>query len=92
MGRCRPLQSNKKFGVGKVPSEDDMKAFISYTRSKDQFGVVSTLHNKLENELSLLDPQGEIFRDVNGLMPGDEFRSFARSSSKSFPWRTFWLS
>src|ERR1700741_5292701 len=51
-----------------------MKAFISYTREKDQFDVVSNLHSRLSNELSLLDPDGEIFRDGQAMLPGDDFR------------------
>lgn len=50
-----------------------MKAFLSYTRSKDKYNVVSEFRNRLKNELEIIETDAELFQDKNNIKPGDRF-------------------
>lgn len=51
-----------------------MKAFISYTRDKDNFDeVVSHFRDRLENELRLRDKGATVFQDTKMISAGQRF-------------------
>jgi hypothetical protein len=50
-----------------------MKAFLSYTRIKNQFNAVTELHAHLANELQLHDPKSQLFLDTVNISEGDHF-------------------
>lgn len=50
-----------------------MKAFISYTRGKDEFNSVSLLKKRLVTELNLLLPGSTVFQDKQ-MTPGELFK------------------
>lgn len=50
-----------------------MKIFLSYTRKKDEFNVVSDFQRHLVNELKLYVPNATLFQDKNEIGAGDDF-------------------
>jgi hypothetical protein len=50
-----------------------MRAFISYTHDKDEFNVVTELYKRFTNELGMLVPDAEVFRDREKMRPGERF-------------------
>ena len=50
-----------------------MKVFISYTRNKDAFNVVTKFRDHLANELSQSKPGSAVFQDKSNMRPGDRF-------------------
>jgi hypothetical protein len=60
-----------------------MKAFISYTREKDQYGVVSAFRERLLNELRLRKKSAEIFLDQAVIASGASFPQSIRDALAS---------
>ncbi len=60
-----------------------VKAFISYTREKDQFGIVSTFRDRLLNELRLRKKSSEIFLDYTSIGAGTSFPQAIRDALAS---------
>lgn len=50
-----------------------MKIFLSYTRSKDLFGKISSFRDRLEAEISLRSPGAVVFQDKQHLSEGGHF-------------------
>ena len=50
-----------------------MRAFLSYTRAKDQFNAVSRFREHLTQELQLLEVTAAVFQDTSNLGGGSHF-------------------